>query len=831
VKCHLPEDHECKNFQKGNIFLRNEKIVQHSDTKNESALLTGYQFNTLVFNLAFNTFIAKNQVKIIGKVHSGGTHDSPILVRTPASDAASKLEQLRNQLVLKPSITEDDIKTTIRICHDAYKTSKYDPELELCIREFIKNIKQEFGYDLRPVWRQINAEEPIQKPDKDPPKKTEPVEKPEIQKPIPEPEIPLGEMTCARCSRTGDNFEQCNGCKTTYCYHHIHNHDCKANVKKDTLWRWVRKWGIWLLLLSLILLVILTFILVKIPQEEPLYEEYNETQFTTQQTTTTAEKPVKLSFTQYLNNPPAYANKKASLIGRLTFDVYSTTGNTGFFTEFIVDDYEQRIPLINVQYDDQSLFPKKTVTTNVYMINGTFRNLPDGFKFDVESITLTQRKNETITIQKDVQDQIVVTKRRPITQTNQETGGLLKIKLFIMGECIDGSKRGECTQKQPEYCNFFTTLTENPSKCGCPENTMISQGTCVPIVKCSDGTLDKKCSTNKPYYCDNGTLTLRARVCNCPENYRLKGDNCEEILRCSDGTIYGECSSEKPFQCINGYLQEKASICGCPTDSSREYIADGDQCVLKYQNGPKEITLSYVRNGIRKKIHFTAYKGLNDHLAGLSRSISYTTIPPTKRDFIMKNIDNSVQKEFIRPLIEEIQGITPDRDEQARIAINLVQQIPYDMDGLNNGDLNGRYAYEVLYDEKGVCGEKSELLALILRELGFGVAIFEYELEQHESLGIKCPSGYDYLQSGYCFVETTQPNIITYLPKTYLGVGELKSKPQVITISQGSALEDVTEEYTDANYFEQLEDMGPVLDQYYYNMWWRIIGKYGLKTG
>jgi len=85
---------------------------------------------------------------------------------------------------------------------------------------------------------------------------------------------------------------------------------------------------------------------------------------------------------------------------------------------------------------------------------------------------------------------------------------------------------------------------------------------------CSDGTIYNGCSTNKPYYCDNGSLVPKASQCQCPVGYVALGENCVRSSpsnTCSDGTIYNECSSNKPFFCNNGQLVEKASQCGCPT--------------------------------------------------------------------------------------------------------------------------------------------------------------------------------------------------------------------------------------------------------------------------
>ena len=50
-----------------------------------------------------------------------------------------------------------------------------------------------------------------------------------------------------------------------------------------------------------------------------------------------------------------------------------------------------------------------------------------------------------------------------------------------------------------------------------------------------------------------------------------------------------------------------------------------------------------------------------------------------------------------------------------------------------------KYPYEILYENKGVCSDKSRLLACLLKELGFGCVLFVYNSENHEAVGIKCP--------------------------------------------------------------------------------------------
>ena len=139
-----------------------------------------------------------------------------------------------------------------------------------------------------------------------------------------------------------------------------------------------------------------------------------------------------------------------------------------------------------------------------------------------------------------------------------------------------------------------------------------------------------------------------------------------------------------------------------------------------------------------------------------------------------------------------------------------------------------------LYANKGVCEEKSLLLAYLLRGLGYGVVLFEYPSESHMAVGIKSPAAYAYDNTGYAFVESTSPTIITDDQENYVNVGKLTETPNVYTISDGISFNSISEEYNDAKTFNQLElisqGSGGILDQNYYYAWLSLVQKYGLKT-
>ena len=275
---------------------------------------------------------------------------------------------------------------------------------------------------------------------------------------------------------------------------------------------------------------------------------------------------------------------------------------------------------------------------------------------------------------------------------------------------------------------------------------------------------------------------------------------------CNDGTPYNECSEINPYFCSKGTLTEKASICGCP----KVLTIDGDRCVSFFQAEPKNISLNYVLRGKKGKIEFVVYKKLADNLSEIPRYLD-TSENPIALDFKLKMINQEEQREFLLPLVVEIEKITRDKTDQARIAISLVQNIPFGsstkISKFGNIAMEyQRYPYEVLYDMKGICGEKSELMIFLLREIGYSTSSFYYNLENHEAVGIKCPSKRGNVGE-FCFIETTGPSIITDDRTDYFGtVRELTSSPKITNISDGISLENNLYEYRDAKILINIRD-------------------------
>ncbi len=99
-------------------------------------------------------------------------------------------------------------------------------------------------------------------------------------------------------------------------------------------------------------------------------------------------------------------------------------------------------------------------------------------------------------------------------------------------------------------------------------------------------------------------------------------------------------------------------------------------------------------------------------------------------------------------------------DQLVELMAAFVQNIPYDHAkslAADAGDANvaQNYPYETLFKNSGVCSDKSFLLLLLVRKLGYGALIFDFPDKKHTAVGIQCSKEYSVYSSGYCYIETT----------------------------------------------------------------------------
>ena len=184
-------------------------------------------------------------------------------------------------------------------------------------------------------------------------------------------------------------------------------------------------------------------------------------------------------------------------------------------------------------------------------------------------------------------------------------------------------------------------------------------------------------------------------------------------------------------------------------------------------------------------------------------TVNRTEIFLDEKNTTLLKLDDPIQKLFLEDLLTAIRSASTDPDDQARVAVSLVQHIPYDLEKqqefLRGEYSSNRLPYEVLYENSGICNEKAKLLAFFLRDLGYGVALLSYPSEKHMAVGIRVPEGYASPGCGeYAYVESTRPAIISQKNL------DLISEPEIIVLSEGRSLDSIGEDYADSGKLERL---------------------------
>ncbi len=229
----------------------------------------------------------------------------------------------------------------------------------------------------------------------------------------------------------------------------------------------------------------------------------------------------------------------------------------------------------------------------------------------------------------------------------------------------------------------------------------------------------------------------------------------ENKMNCFGNISSGNCLEFKPFLCDSGKIIYFPEKCGCLENFS---LLDG-KCIFDIQTGARKINFDYYLNGEKKTLEYEVYSGVADYLSKLNREIKLSEGNYSRTLFEKTMMEEKIQNNFVLPLAIEIYNLGKNRKERIEIARSLVQLIPYE-ESKKISDFYGlkvpytRYPYEVLYEKKGICGDKSQLLYMILDYLGEDVVLFYFPKENHEGVGIKCRYG-SFKKTGYCYIETT----------------------------------------------------------------------------
>ena len=146
---------------------------------------------------------------------------------------------------------------------------------------------------------------------------------------------------------------------------------------------------------------------------------------------------------------------------------------------------------------------------------------------------------------------------------------------------------------------------------------------------------------------------------------------------------------------------------------------------------------------------------------------------------------------FYKVLLTELRKIRREQnltdDEYVELLTAYVQSIPYDHEKLASIELAPRYPVETVVENRGICSDKTILLAGLLAHEGFACAVLHFAKENHVTVGIPAPEGFDFMGCGYAVAETTA---ISYIGAASSEYGVCENRPKIFPIGHGTKVYD-----------------------------------------
>lgn len=181
------------------------------------------------------------------------------------------------------------------------------------------------------------------------------------------------------------------------------------------------------------------------------------------------------------------------------------------------------------------------------------------------------------------------------------------------------------------------------------------------------------------------------------------------------------------------------------------------------------MTLNCEFQGQQIIIEETLYRSVRDYYESDPKKSRYSA-KNDYRYFTQEYPEDKTIRNLTAKIKDKAQSLGFSSDRTLDLVTCFVQNIPYDEPkakkilSKNEGQLissgesralQGRFPYETLYDNLGICTDKSFLEAALARELGYGVSLLAFDAERHMAAGIRVPGEYSSFGTGYAFVETT----------------------------------------------------------------------------
>ena len=150
-------------------------------------------------------------------------------------------------------------------------------------------------------------------------------------------------------------------------------------------------------------------------------------------------------------------------------------------------------------------------------------------------------------------------------------------------------------------------------------------------------------------------------------------------------------------------------------------------------------------------------------------------------------LSDPAQDPFYRDVLSEFRRVRDekqlDSDRYVELMAVAVQSMPY---RVNGADTPPRYPVETFAERNGDCDDKSLLLAGLLAQEGYRVALLEFGEENHMTVGIAADDC-GYRNTSYAILETTNLSLVGIPPEEIQGpIPVLASDPLVIPIGNGT---------------------------------------------
>jgi hypothetical protein len=195
-------------------------------------------------------------------------------------------------------------------------------------------------------------------------------------------------------------------------------------------------------------------------------------------------------------------------------------------------------------------------------------------------------------------------------------------------------------------------------------------------------------------------------------------------------------------------------------------------------------TFDFAQGETALKLRVELPAGLQQQFVQAPRSFSYTGALPA--DWKLRYFNMFLTHAADRPAVQAVlTGLRAHGagDALLEVAVAFVQTaIAYDFKTayqLTGGKIH--YPSETLLDRKGVCADKTILLAALLQALGYRLAILSWDRANHMALGVAVPAGQGNFGE-FAMIETTAPTEIGTVPERYAGGIKLDGKPEIVPI-------------------------------------------------